>query len=66
MGDGTPLPTFEGEPELVKLSCATANELSDLIWANLNPDNKVSLYVSYVELATGKAHTLVTNKFEAV
>jgi hypothetical protein len=66
MGDGNPLPTFEGEPELVKLSCATANELSDLIWANLNPDNKVSLYVSYVELATGKAHTLVTNKFEAV
>jgi hypothetical protein len=66
MGDGNPLPTFEGEPELIQLKCESAKELSDLIWSNLNPDNKVSLYVSYVELATGRAHTLITNKFERV
>ncbi len=66
MGDGNPLPTFQGEPELVKLDCENANALSHLIWSNLNPDNKVSLYVSYVELETGRAHTLITNKYERV
>jgi hypothetical protein len=62
MGDGTPLPTFEGEPELVKLDCATAQEFSDLLWSNLNEENKVSLYVSYIDLATGEAETIITNK----
>lgn len=66
MGDGSPLPAFEGEPELVKLDCDGADQLSNLIWSNLNPDNKVSLYVSYVELGTGLAHTLITNKYERV
>jgi hypothetical protein len=62
MGDGSPLPTFEGEPELVKLDCATAQEFSDLLWSNLNEENKVSLYVSYIDLATGEAETIITNK----
>ncbi|MCD8144475.1 MAG: IMP cyclohydrolase [Oscillospiraceae bacterium] len=64
MGDGNPLPTFEGEPELVGIDCATAQEFSQLLWANLNEDNKVSLYVSYINLSTGKSDTVLTNKYE--
>lgn len=64
MGDGNPLPTFEGEPELISIGCNSAQELSQLLWANLNEENKVSLYVSYIDLATGKTDTVITNKYE--
>ncbi len=66
MSDGSPLPTFEGEPELVSIPNMTAEELSALIWNNLNEDNKVSLYVSCIDLASGQAETIITNKFNPV
>ena len=63
-GDGNPLPSFEGEPRQVKLDAENARELADLMWEGLNEDNKVSLYVSYIELATGKADTVIINKHQ--
>ena len=42
--DGNPIPTFQGEPERVAVT-GTMEEFTDLVWNNLNPDNKISLYV---------------------
>lgn len=60
--DGDPLPSFEGEPKQVAISCDNPQALSDLLWSNLNGDNKVSLFVRYVDLATGEATTVIRNK----
>ena len=62
MGDGDPLPSFEGEPEQVSIPCATAGELADLVWDSLNGDNKVSLFVRYIDLATGTWESVIKNK----
>ncbi len=59
--DGNPIPTFEGEPERVLLP-NTAKELADDIWANLNEENKISLYVRYIDLQTGKEDNILINK----
>ena len=59
--DGTPIPSFYGEPEEVALP-NTAKELADLCWNNLNEDNKVSLFVRTVELSTSKAEEIIINK----
>ena len=64
MSDGNPLPTFEGEPERVILETADADALCDQIWNALNADNKVSLFVRTIDLATGEAKTVIKNKFE--
>ena len=61
MTDGNPLPSFAGEPELVNV-CDDINEYTDLLWNSLNADNKVSLFVRYVDLATGKYETKIVNK----
>ncbi len=61
MGDGNPLPSFEGEPALVGIS-GNIDEFTDMVWNNLNADNKVSLFVRFVDLATGKADTRIVNK----
>ena len=63
MGDGNPLPSFEGEPERVALDAPTAEVLADQMWAALNEDNKVSLFVRYIDLATGEATEVIKNKF---
>ena len=63
MGDGNPLPSFEGEPERVALEAPTAEALAEQMWAALNPDNKVSLFVRYIDLATGEATEVIKNKF---
>jgi IMP cyclohydrolase len=61
MEDGNPLPSFEGEP--VKLALhGNIKEFADEIWNSLNEDNKVSLFVRYVEIATGKYEQLIINK----
>ena len=49
MGDGTPLPSFVGEPEQVEIPCGTPAELADLSWDSLNAENKVSLFVRYID-----------------
>lgn len=61
MGDGSPLPSFEGEPTLVDLS-GNIDELTDKIWKNLNEDNKVSLFVRFIDIATGKWEDRIVNK----
>ena len=61
MGDGNPLPSFEGEPKLVEMS-GSIDEFTDMLWNNLNADNKVSLFVRYVDLATGDVQTRIVNK----
>ena len=63
MGDGDPLPSFEGEPERVALDAPDAETLAGQMWEALNPDNKVSLFVRYTDLATGEATQVIKNKF---
>ena len=61
MEDGNPLPTFLGEPERVCIG-ADIDEFANDIWNSLNPDNKISLYVKYIDLATGAEETRLFNK----
>ena len=61
-GDGNPLPSFEGEPKTLELPDLGIDELTDLIWKNLNEDNKVSLFVRYIDIATGETETRIVNK----
>ena len=64
MGDGDPLPSFEGEPEQVAIPCNAPEELADLVWDSLNGDNKVSLFVRYIDLATGTWESVIKNKHQ--
>lgn len=59
--DGNPLPSFYGEPEEVEIK-DNIDEFTSLIWNALNEDNKVSLFVRYIEIATGKYETRIVNK----
>lgn len=59
--DGNPIPSFSGDPEEVALP-NTAEELANLVWENLNEDNKVSLFVRTVDLNSGKAEEIIINK----
>ena len=61
MGDGNPLPSFEGEPELIEIPNDMEQFAADL-WDALNEDNKVSLFVRFIDLATGEAKTKIINK----
>ena len=53
MGDGNPLPSFEGEPKWVVID-KDIDEFTDMLWNNLNEENKVSLFVRYIDIATGE------------
>ncbi len=59
--DGNPIPTFQGEPERVAIP-DSIDELTDTLWANLNEQNKISLYVRYIDLATGEVENRMINK----
>ena len=59
-----PLPSFEGEPRRVAITAPNAKALADEVWANLNEDNKVSLFVQYIDLASGGKDTVIINKHE--
>lgn len=61
-GDGNPLPSFEGEPKTLRLPDTDIDTLTALLWENLNADNRVSLFVRYTELATGRFETRIVNK----
>lgn len=61
MHDGNPLPSFEGEPKLVEIS-GDIDEFTDMIWNHLNEENKVSLFVRYIDIATGSYETRIVNK----
>lgn len=61
MQDGNPLPSFEGEPKLIAIP-DSLDEFTDLLWENLNEDNKVSLFVRYIDIATGDTESRIVNK----
>lgn len=61
MGDGSPLPSFEGEPKLVGIPNDIDSFTNDL-WDALNEDNKVSLFVRFIDLETGKTESRIVNK----
>ena len=61
MGDGSPLPSFEGEPKLVGIP-SDIDEFTDNLWNALNEDNKVSLFVRFIDLATGETTSKIVNK----
>ena len=59
--DINPLPSFEGEPKWVEI-LDDMDEFTNMLWENLNEDNKVSLFVRYIDIATGKYETKIVNK----
>ena len=61
MGDGNPLPSFEGEPEKVAIS-GDIDTFTANVWESLNEDNKVSLFMRFIDIATGEADTRIVNK----
>ncbi len=61
MGDGNPLPSFEGEPKRVAIP-DSIDEFTNGLWNSLNDDNKVSLFVRFIDLQTGNADTRIINK----
>lgn len=61
MHDGNPLPSFEGEPKLVE-AIDNMEEFADLLWNSLNEENKVSLFVRYIDIETGNYETKIVNK----
>ena len=61
MHDGNPLPSFEGEPKRVAIE-GNIDEFTEMVWKNLNEENKVSLFVRFIDVATGKYETRIVNK----
>ena len=59
--DGSPLPTFTGEPERVRLG-NSIDECTDALWENLDADNKISLYVRFTDLETGSYEERLINR----
>ena len=61
MHDGDPLPSFEGEPKWMAIP-DDMDAFAELLWSSLNEDNKVSLFVRYIDIATGKYESKIINK----
>ena len=61
MHDDNPLPSFEGEPKLVAIP-DDMDAFTDMLWNSLNEDNKVSLFVRFIDIETGKYETRIINK----
>ncbi len=62
--DGNPvIPTFQGEPERVEI-LNDIEEMTSLLWENLNPDNKISLFVRYTDRKTGEYQQKILNKHQ--
>lgn len=59
--DGNPLPSFEGEPKLVAIP-NDMEKFANMLWMNLNEENKVSLFVRYIDIKTGSYETKMINK----
>ena len=59
--DGNPLPSFEGEPKLIAIP-DDMEAFTETLWNSLNEDNKVSLFVRYIDIETGKYETRIVNK----
>ena len=61
MHDGEPLPSFQGEPKRVVIK-GGIDSFTDMLWESLNQENKVSLFVRFIDLATGNQETRIVNK----
>jgi hypothetical protein len=61
MGDGNPLPSFEGEPAWVEID-GDIDSFTKLVWDNLNEENKVSLFVRFIDIETGTYESRIVNK----
>ena len=61
MHDGNPLPSFEGEPKVVGIS-GDIDTFTKEVWESLNEENKVSLFVRFIDIETGKYETRIVNK----
>jgi len=61
MHDGDPLPSFEGEPKVVAIE-GDIDAFTQKVWTSLNEDNKVSLFVRFIDIETGEYETRITNK----
>lgn len=61
MKDGNPLPSFEGEPKFISIE-GDIETFSTKVWNSLNLDNKVSLFVRYIDIATGEIKSRIINK----
>ena len=59
--DGNPIPSYEGEPTPVEIQ-GDIDQFTAALWENLNQDNKVSLFVRFIDLSTGKQETRIVNK----
>lgn len=62
MHDGDPLPSFEGEPKRVAIEAENIDSFAEGIWNALNEENKVSLFVRFIDIETGKYETRIINK----
>ena len=63
LGDGNPLPSFEGDPERVALEAESPESLAEQVWEALDPENKVSLFVRFVDLADGTHRDVIRNRY---
>ena len=61
--DGDPLPSFRGAPKLVAIR-GTVNEIADSLWENLDPENRISLYVRLTDPETGSFEDVIRNKYQ--
>ena len=59
--DGNPIPTFCGEPERIFIS-DDIDEFTKDLWDSLDGENRISLYVRYIDLKTGQAENRMINK----
>lgn len=64
--NGAPIPSFTGEPLRVAIDMNDADKFAAKLWASLNEDNKVSLFVRSIELETGEYEDIILNKYTAV
>lgn len=60
--NGNPLPSFEGEPKIIEIDDNKIDDFTNKLWNNLNEDNKISLFVRYIEIETGITETRIINK----
>ena len=60
--DGDPLPSFQGAPRTVAVGSERLKDFGDGLWESLNADNKVSLFVRYIDRKSGETETLIYNK----
>ncbi len=62
MGDGNPLPSYEGEPTPVTIPTNDLDEFTDIVWKAIDEDNKVSLFTRFIDIETGRYETKIVNK----